>query len=51
MKFKKHTVTATVMCAGNRRSEMNEIKIVKGLEAVVEHIQFEGGDCDVTGSS
>ena len=82
-KFKKHTVTATLMCAGNRRSEMNEIKVVKGLEwgaaavsnarwsgvllrdvlqyagltedklqeAGVEHIQFEGADHDVTGSS
>ena len=30
-KFEKHTVTATLMCAGNRRSEMNEIKVVKGL--------------------
>ncbi|XP_014248665.1 probable sulfite oxidase, mitochondrial [Cimex lectularius] len=27
----KHTITATVMCAGNRRSEMSAIKPVKGL--------------------
>ncbi|CAG11757.1 unnamed protein product, partial [Tetraodon nigroviridis] len=30
-KFPKHTVTATLQCAGNRRSEMNEVKQVKGL--------------------
>lgn len=30
-KFKKHTITATMQCAGNRRSEMNQIKQVKGL--------------------
>ncbi|MEW5307520.1 MAG: hypothetical protein WDW36_009909 [Sanguina aurantia] len=31
-KFKKHTITATIQCAGNRRDEMNKIKAVKGLE-------------------
>ncbi|XP_068171400.1 sulfite oxidase, mitochondrial [Antennarius striatus] len=30
-KFPKHTITATLQCAGNRRSEMNKIKQVKGL--------------------
>lgn len=30
-KFKEHTVTATVMCGGNRRSEMTKVKPVKGL--------------------
>ncbi|PSN45459.1 putative sulfite oxidase, partial [Blattella germanica] len=30
-KFPKHTVTAVVQCAGNRRSEMSEVKAVKGL--------------------
>ncbi|XP_066564281.1 sulfite oxidase, mitochondrial [Amia ocellicauda] len=30
-KFPKHTVTATLQCAGNRRSEMNQVKVVKGL--------------------
>ncbi|TNN81300.1 Sulfite oxidase, mitochondrial [Liparis tanakae] len=30
-RFTKHTVTATLQCAGNRRSEMNKIKQVKGL--------------------
>ncbi|XP_069509877.1 sulfite oxidase, mitochondrial [Ambystoma mexicanum] len=31
-KFPKHEVTATLQCAGNRRSEMNAIKQVKGLD-------------------
>ncbi|XP_045468977.1 sulfite oxidase-like isoform X1 [Harmonia axyridis] len=30
-KFPKHSVTSTVMCAGNRRSEMHKVKPVKGL--------------------
>ncbi|XP_066527818.1 sulfite oxidase, mitochondrial isoform X1 [Hoplias malabaricus] len=30
-RFPKHTVTATLQCAGNRRSDMNKIKQVKGL--------------------
>ncbi|XP_068598095.1 sulfite oxidase, mitochondrial [Brachionichthys hirsutus] len=30
-RFPKHTVTATLQCAGNRRSEMNKVKRVKGL--------------------
>ncbi|CAL8401475.1 unnamed protein product [Arctogadus glacialis] len=30
-RFPKHTVTATLQCAGNRRSEMNAVKQVKGL--------------------
>ncbi|XP_041672407.1 sulfite oxidase, mitochondrial [Cheilinus undulatus] len=30
-KFQKHTITATLQCAGNRRSEMNKVKQVKGL--------------------
>ncbi|KAL1122967.1 hypothetical protein AAG570_003291 [Ranatra chinensis] len=30
-KFPKHTVTAAVQCAGNRRSEMTKVKPVKGL--------------------
>ncbi|RZC37714.1 sulfite oxidase, mitochondrial [Asbolus verrucosus] len=30
-KFPKHTITATIMCAGNRRSEMTKEKPVKGL--------------------
>lgn len=30
-RFPKHTVIATVQCAGNRRSEMNKVKQVKGL--------------------
>ncbi|XP_043537803.1 sulfite oxidase, mitochondrial [Chiloscyllium plagiosum] len=30
-KFPKHTITATLQCAGNRRSEMNAVRQVKGL--------------------
>ncbi|XP_052425254.1 sulfite oxidase, mitochondrial isoform X2 [Carassius gibelio] len=30
-RFPKHTITATLQCAGNRRSEMNAVKQVKGL--------------------
>ncbi|NP_001089975.1 sulfite oxidase L homeolog [Xenopus laevis] len=31
-KFPKHEITATLQCAGNRRSEMSAVKPVKGLE-------------------
>ena len=31
-KFPKHTVMSTIQCAGSRRSEMNQIKKVKGLD-------------------
>jgi hypothetical protein len=31
-KFKKHTVTATLQCTGNRRDQFNDVKKVKGLE-------------------
>ncbi|KAL0978266.1 hypothetical protein UPYG_G00168180 [Umbra pygmaea] len=80
-RFPKHTVTATLQCAGNRRSEMNRVKPVKGLSwgiAAISnatwtgaklrdvllaagfrpemseqafHVQFEGLDRDVTGTS
>ncbi|XP_055598643.1 sulfite oxidase, mitochondrial isoform X2 [Uranotaenia lowii] len=30
-KYPKHTVTATIMCGGNRRGEMMDIKPIKGL--------------------
>ncbi|XP_071349857.1 sulfite oxidase, mitochondrial [Trachinotus anak] len=80
-KFPKHTVTATLQCAGNRRSEMNKVKQVKGLNwgmgAIsnatwsgaklkdvmlaagygpdvaqwARHVQFEGLDKDVTGTT
>lgn len=80
-RFPKHTVTATLQCAGNRRSEMNRVKQVKGLNwntAAISnatwagarlrdvllaagyspdvalrarHVQFEGLDRDVTGTS
>ncbi|XP_022538148.2 sulfite oxidase, mitochondrial [Astyanax mexicanus] len=80
-RFPKHTVTATLQCAGNRRSDMNKVKQVKGLNwgvaaisnatwsgaslrdvlchygfgpevaAKAQHVQFEGLDRDVTGTS
>ncbi|KAJ7999278.1 hypothetical protein DPEC_G00213770 [Dallia pectoralis] len=80
-RFPKHTVTATLQCAGNRRSEMNKVKPVKGLNwgiAAISnatwsgaklkdvllaagyrpelaqlacHVQFEGMDRDVTGTT
>ncbi|KAG2487321.1 hypothetical protein HYH03_014038 [Edaphochlamys debaryana] len=31
-RFRKHSVTATVQCTGNRRNEMSAVKPVKGLE-------------------
>ncbi|KAG8431620.1 hypothetical protein GDO86_017880, partial [Hymenochirus boettgeri] len=31
-KFPRHEITATLQCAGNRRTEMNQVKQVKGLE-------------------
>lgn len=30
-KFPRHTVTATIQCAGNRRVELNRVKPVKGI--------------------
>ncbi|GIL84054.1 hypothetical protein Vretifemale_12777 [Volvox reticuliferus] len=30
-RFRKHTVTATIQCSGNRRNEMSRVKAVKGL--------------------
>nr|XP_022903826.1 probable sulfite oxidase, mitochondrial [Onthophagus taurus] len=44
-KLPKHTINATIMCAGNRRSEMNRIKEVKGLswgQASVGNAQWGG---------
>ncbi|EDO45092.1 predicted protein [Nematostella vectensis] len=31
-KFKKHNIVSTIQCAGNRRSDMNRVKKVKGLD-------------------
>lgn len=31
-KFKKHTVEATLTCAGNRRSEMSAVKAINGVQ-------------------
>lgn len=30
-KYDKHTITAAIMCGGNRRSEMSEVKKLKGI--------------------
>ncbi len=30
--YTPHSVTASLQCSGNRRSEMNRVKPVKGLE-------------------
>lgn len=50
-KFPKHTVIATLQCAGNRRSEMNKIKQVKGLDwgiAAIGNASWSGAKlCDV----
>ncbi|KAK5650552.1 hypothetical protein RI129_001581 [Pyrocoelia pectoralis] len=43
--FQKHTITATIMCAGNRRSEMSKLKMVKGLDwgcAAIGNATFTG---------
>ena len=37
--FKKHTVTATLQCTGNRRDMFNDVKPVKGLEWGVGALQ------------
>ncbi|XP_006815733.1 sulfite oxidase-like [Saccoglossus kowalevskii] len=44
-KFRKSSVTATLQCAGNRRSEMNEYKTVKGLswkQSAIGNATFTG---------
>ncbi|GIY30048.1 hypothetical protein CDAR_445252 [Caerostris darwini] len=44
-KFKKHTVTSTIQCAGNRRSELNTVKEVKGLNwgsAAISNAEWSG---------
>lgn len=44
-KFKKHSVTSTIQCAGNRRSELNKVKEVKGLNwgsAAISTAQWNG---------
>jgi sulfite oxidase len=50
-KFPKHTVTAAVQCAGNRRSEMSQVKPVKGLSwgpAAIGNATWSGARlCDV----
>lgn len=39
-KFKKHTVTTTLQCTGNRRDMFNDVKKVKGLEWGVGECTF-----------
>ena len=39
-RFKKHTVTATLQCTGNRRDMFNDVKKVKGLEWGVGVAEF-----------
>lgn len=44
-KFKKHTITSTIQCAGNRRSELNSVKEVKGLNwgsAAISNAEWSG---------
>ncbi|CAG5982159.1 unnamed protein product [Menidia menidia] len=44
-RFPKHTITATLQCAGNRRSEMNKVKQVKGLNwgiAAISNAKWSG---------
>ncbi|XP_024125527.1 sulfite oxidase, mitochondrial [Oryzias melastigma] len=44
-RFPKHDVTATVQCAGNRRSEMDRVKQVKGLSwgiAAISNAKWSG---------
>lgn len=47
----KHNVTAAIMCGGNRRSEMNDVKAVKGLSwgpAAVGNAVWSGPKlCDI----
>lgn len=50
-KYPKHSITATIMCAGNRRSEMTKVKGVKGLswgQAAIGNANWSGARlCDV----
>lgn len=44
-RFKPHTITAAVQCAGNRRSELNTYKTVKGLgwgTAAISNAEWTG---------
>ncbi|RWS31355.1 putative sulfite oxidase-like protein, partial [Leptotrombidium deliense] len=44
-KFPKHTVTQAIQCAGNRRSDMNKIEVVKGLNwgpAAISNAKWTG---------
>ena len=44
-KFKSHKVTAALQCAGNRRSQMNDVKAVRGLNwtsTAISNAEWEG---------
>jgi sulfite oxidase len=44
-KFPAHTMTSTIQCSGNRRSEMNQVKEVKGLfwgKAAISNASWTG---------
>lgn len=44
-KFHKHTIDATIQCAGNRRSELSKVKTVKGLNwgaAAISNASWSG---------
>ena len=44
-KFPQHTVSATIQCAGNRRSEMSKVKTVRGLgsgQAAISTAKWKG---------
>lgn len=51
MALPKYDVTATIMCGGNRRSEMTKVKAVKGLSwssAAVGNATWSGAKlCDI----
>ncbi|XP_053681215.1 sulfite oxidase, mitochondrial [Anopheles nili] len=51
LNYPKHSVTATIMCGGNRRSEMMDVKPIKGLPwgaAAVGNAEWSGAKlCDV----
>lgn len=50
-KLPKHSITAAIMCAGNRRSDMETVKEVKGLSwgaAAVGNAVWTGAKlCDI----
>jgi sulfite oxidase len=44
-KFPEHTISATIQCAGNRRSEMSKVKTIRGLrsgQAAISNAKWKG---------